>query len=460
MPDRNKNKPSTKLDLDVLGTSGLKQFGGIVDEEWHPKLKGDFGPKLYREMADNSSAIGAIRYIWKALVRQVEWRVEPGATDKKGTEAAEFLESCILDMSHTFEDFISEVLSFLDYGWSYFEVIYKLRKGDTKDPSTRSQFNDGKIGWRKLALRAQDTLERWEFGEDGGLKGMHQLDQSAGVAAFVPIEKAILFRTETTKDNPEGRSIFRNAVVDYFFLKRISTIEAIGIERDMTGLLTMQVPLELLVPNATSEAVGLRTTLSKMLSELKRDEREFAMVPCEIDKNGNKTGFKLELLSTGGSRQININETKMYYKISILQSVMAQFIQLGMGNVGSWALASSQTNMFSMALGAYLNIIQSTFNRFAVSPLMQLNGFDREVWPELVHGDIEAPPLAEIGSYIQALAASGQLPTDEALQRKLLEFARLPQPEIKESSQVRKSSRVKGGPVLKTYSGAQKILPL
>jgi hypothetical protein len=60
---------------------------------------------------------------------------------------------------------------------------------------------------------------------------------------------------------------------------------------------------------------------------------------------------------------------------------------------------------------------------------MTLNGVPTELWPEVVHGDIETPPLAEIGNYISALAAAGQLPEDAGIKRKLLEFAKLPIPE-------------------------------
>lgn len=437
-----------KLDLGVIGYSGLKQYDGQIDEEFHPRLKGAWGPKVYREMTDNSSAIGAIRYITKALVRHVEWWAEPADESNEAQEWAAFLEECLIDMSITFEDFISEVLSFLEYGWSYFETNYKLRKGKTTDPTTRSRYDDGRIGWRKLALRSQDTLDRWQFDKDGGLRGMHQADPVTGARVFIPIEKAILFRTETTKGNPEGRSIYRNAVVDYFYLKRISEIEAIGIERDMTGLLTMEVPIELLQQNAPAEVRALRTSLETMLSQLKRDEREFAMVPSELNREGKPTGYKLKLLSTGGARQINTAEVKLFYKTSILQSVVAQFIQLGMANVGSFALASSQTSLFAAALGAYIDTIAATFNQFGVGRLMDLNGVPQELRPELVHGDLESPPLQEIGAYIQALATSGQLPDDEALQRKLLDFAKLPAPERVEGEPTEKH-KARGGFVRK-----------
>ncbi len=428
MPDL-KQQSTKNIDLGIIGTSGLKQFGGLITEEFHPSLRGQFGPKVYREMSDNSSAIGAIRYIIKSLVRQVDWRIEPADDSKEAVAQSEFIESCLLDMSITFEDFISEVLSFLDYGWSYFEIIYKLRKGKTDDPTTRSQFDDGKVGWRKFGLRAQDTLESWVFDEaDGGLRGMNQLDQTTGRAAYLPIEKCLLFRTEIMKGNPEGRSIYRNAVVDYFYLKKIEKIEAIGIERDMTGLLVMEVPMGLLDPSASGPEKAMLASLEKMMAGLKRDEREYGIVPSELDPESKPTGYRLKLLSSGGRRQIDTVAIKQYYKINILQSVVAQFIELGMQGVGSFALASSQTNLFSVALGTFMDSIASVFNRFAISRLMELNGVPYELHPSLIHGDIESPPLGELGAYIQSLAAAGQLPDDTALQHKLLEYANLPIP--------------------------------
>jgi len=437
----------TKVDLNIIGSSGLKQQGGVIEEEFLPKLRGEYGPKVYREMSDNSAIIGAIRYVIRALVRSVEWRVEPASPEQASQDAAEFLEGCLLDMDGTFEDFISEVLSFLDYGWSYFEVIYKIRRGPEGKHGTRSQFSDGRVGWSALALRAQDTRDRWQFAEDSDLLlGMWQIPSDAGSSAMIPIEKSLLFRTETYKANPEGRSIYRNAVVDYFFLKRISEIEAIGIERDMTGLLTMEVPLELLSPSAKPEATALRGQFEAMLSQLKRDEREFAMVPPETDRNGMPTGYKLKLLASGGNRQVDTDKTKLYYKTSILQSVMAQFVQLGVNGVGSLALASSQTDMFAIALGTYLDIIASTFNRNAVSKIMALNGIPREYWPTLLHGDLETPKLGEVGAYVQALATAGQLPADDAkLQRKLLEIANLPMPQREEGATFEPQQKSAGG---------------
>lgn len=438
--------PERRVDFSVLGLSGLKQFGGQIDEEWHPRLRGQFGPKVYREMSDNSSTIGAISFIVDALVRQVEWRIEPADPSEAAADVAGFVEECLSDMSLTFEDFVSEVLSMLPFGWSYFELVYKLRKGPgQKRPELRSAYDDGKIGWRKIALRPQDTLERWRFAEDGSLEGMVQTDYTTGKSAFVPIGKAVLFRTKVTKNNPEGRSLYRNAVVDYYYLKRICEIEAIGIERDLTGLPVMEVPVKLLYADAPARDKQLLADLQTLMAGIKRDERDYAIVPAELTPEGKPTGYVFKLLNSGGKRQIDTNAVKLYYKIGMLQSVLAQFIQLGMSGVGSFALASSQTDLFAVALGAYLDSITATFNRFAISKLMDLNGVDVELWPSLVHGDLESVPLAEIGAYVQSLASAGVLPDDDALTRKLLEIAKLPIPEDRKATgdEVTKEKRKK-----------------
>ncbi|MDD5034843.1 MAG: hypothetical protein PHE55_08810 [Methylococcaceae bacterium] len=422
---------NSKANLQILGMSGLKQWGGIIDEETYSRLRGTRRIRLYREMDELSSVIGSIRYLMRALVRGVKWSFMEADSTPQAQEWAEFAETCGKDMEHTFEDFISEALSMIAYGFAPFEICYKIRRGpQEKDPSLKSKFDDGRVGWRKFAMRSQDTIDHWEFGDKGELKGVWQIDPNSTKTVFIPEDKLLLFRTESTKDNPEGRSIYHNAVVDYEYLKHIQKIEAIGIERDMTGLLTMEVPIALLEQGASSDKKALLAQIEEMMGQLKRDEREYAIVPPEQDTQGNPTGFRLKLLASGGRRQIDTAEIKKSYKISILQTVLAQFIELGMGDVGSFALASSQTNTFAVALGSFVDILAATFNRFAVSRLMEANGVHPDLWPTLEHGDIENPPLAEVAQYVTALAAAGQLPETDDIKRKLLEIGNLPVPEI------------------------------
>lgn len=423
-------------DLSAIGTTGLRQYGGWVDEEFHPRLRGRRGVQTYREMADNDAVIGAALYVISTFVQQVEWWVEPADDSEAAKAEAEFVKTCMGDMSHTWEDLIDEVLSMLTYGWSYFETVYKLRRGDSEDPKTRSAFDDGRFGWRKIELRGQDTLDRWEFEPDGGLRGMWQAaDATTGLLApaFIPIEKALLFRPKVYKGNPEGRSILRPAVRAWFFGKRTEEIEAIGVERDLAGLPVFEVPVEILGKNAGAKEQEIRRLLETLVQQVRRDEREGMLVPAS-ERTGPdgqliKTGYKFSLLSSGGRRQLDTNAIVTRWDQRKLQSVLAEFVMLGMQDVGSRSLASSKTDVFAMALGALLNRIRAVFNRFAIPRLMQLNQIRRELWPKFATGDIETPPLEEIGSYITNLANAGFVLSDnKPLERKLLGYAKLPPP--------------------------------
>jgi hypothetical protein len=140
-----------------LGVTGLRQYGGFVAEEWLRQLAGQGrAARVWREMADNDATVGALLFAVKMLARGVEWTVEEGADPA----AAEFVEECMDDISGTWEDFISEVMTMLQYGWELSEIVYKKRQGPEprgKGPDGRplptSKFNDGKIGWRKLPMR-------------------------------------------------------------------------------------------------------------------------------------------------------------------------------------------------------------------------------------------------------------------------------------------------------------------
>ena len=428
-PIQTKEKKS-KPNLDVLGATGLTQHGGMIDEEWLAQLKGTSAVNTYRQMRDNDPIIGAFMFSVESLVRQVRFYAQPADKSLEAAKEAEFLEGCMEDMNHTFSDLLSEVMSMLVYGWSYFELVYKIRKGPgQKDSRYRSRHSDGRVGWRKIAARSQSTLNNWEIDDDGGIQGMWQVSPPNYELTFVPIGKSILFRTQTNKNNPEGRSLLRNAFRPWYFKKKLEEVEAIGIERDLSGLPVLEVPPEIMASTASAADKALRTNLENMIQQIKRDEREGMVLPSELDTDGKPTGYRFRLLSSGGRRAVDVDGAIKRYESRMAMSVMAEFLMLGMDKVGSFALASTKTHLFSVALGSIVDSVCQTFNRFAVARLMTLNGVPQELWPKLAHGDIESPELKEIANYVVGLTDSGILVPDEKLELRMREIAGLPMPE-------------------------------
>jgi hypothetical protein len=419
-----------------IGSSGLHQFGGEIQQDFLRQLRGKQAYANYREMADNDPVVGAMLHSIEMLIRAVDWTVEPSdPDDERSIAEAEFVSSCLGDMSDSWADTLAAIMGFLVYGYSYHEIVYKRRQGYTKDPRTRSKYTDGRIGWRKLPTRSQETIDRWNLDDNGGIRGAYQNDpnsQKKGVV-YLPIEKALLFRTTSKLNNPQGRSILRNAFIPWYYKRRIQEIEAIGIERDLAGLPVALVPPQLLSNAATAEERAALDAIKQIVRNVKRDEQEGIVFPLAYDPETGNLAYDLKLLSTGGRRQFDTDAIVGRYDQRIAMTVLADFLLLGHENVGSQALSVSKVDLFVRSLDAYLSEIAEVFNQHGIPRLMRLNGVDEALSPTLTWSTPKSVDLGALGSFITSLAQAGApLFPDESLEGYLRGVAGLPVGEAEE----------------------------
>ena len=416
-------KPSTV----ELGVSGLKSEGGLIREEFLRELSGKAGIKVYKEMAANDPVIGAMMFAVEMIMRQASWRTKPGEETPQAQVKAEFVDSCRLDLSSSWEDTMAEILSMLDYGWSYFEIVFKLRQGpDQKDSKKRSRYNDGGVGWRKFAIRAQESLERWELEDNGDIRGMWQAIEGED-PKLIPIESALLFRTSVMKNNPEGKSVLRNAYRPWYFKKRIEEIEGIGIERDLAGIPVGRAPVEYFAPDATPEQKNALEEAKNMVTNIRRDEQEGILLPSLYDPQGNPL-WDIKLMTTGGRRSFDTDKIISRYDQRIAMSLLADFILLGHESVGSFALSTSKMDLFSQAINSFLDAIAGVINQHAVPKLLAFNNMlDDGPMPYITHGGVDEVDIVALGEYVQRLVVAGMpLFPDTDVERYLRERGGIP----------------------------------
>lgn len=430
-----KAKP-TATDFMEIGSSGLVQYGGKVQEDFLRQLQGRQGIANFREMADNDPVVGAILHAVEMLMRTVDWSVDASdVNDEQAVQYAEFVASCMQDMSQSWDDTLSSILSFLTYGFSVHEIVYKRRLGP--DEKTPSKFEDGLIGWKKLPIRGQSTIYDWDIDANGGIHGVTQqqvLGETFGRNnVFIPIEKMLLFRTDTKYNNPRGRSVLRNAFVPWYYKTKIQEIEAIGIERDLAGMPVAMVPPQLLSDNATSAESAALNAIKELVRNIKRDEQEGIVFPLAYDPDTGNIAYDLKLLSTGGRRQFDTNAIIQRYDQRIAMSILADFILLGHQATGTQALSVSKIQLFLDSLSAWLRAISEVFNQHGVPRLMKINGFDVRKAPSINYQAPDNIDLGALGTFIQQLAGAGAaLFPDEDLESYLREVAGLPRPMAEE----------------------------
>jgi hypothetical protein len=361
-------------------------------------------------MRDNDSTIGAVMYATEQVLRDVDLKVYACDDSPEAQREADFVESVLCDMDHTLDDHIAEALSCLSYGFAWFEVVYKRRVGPTQSSDKkRSKYTDGRMGVRKIAMRAPWTVSRFDVdNKTGDIQGIYQDGGYAGTTKhYIPSRKSLYYRTTSLNGDPSGRSILRNAYTSYEYLNNLQAIEAIAVERELAGIPVARIPSEYLSPDATSSQVQFKSNLEQILRDVKFNEQGYIITPSDTypDKDGSPTNIRLvdvELMSSSGSRNIDIDPIVRRYQHDIARSVLSEFLMLG-SQGGSYALSKSKTDLFLRALESYIQQIVDVLNKQLVERLWELNGLDYSLMPTIRAGDVAPHDLREIAGFLRNL---------------------------------------------------------
>lgn len=422
-----------------VGSSGLRQFGGYVREEFLPQLQGRQAARVYREMSDNSAVVSALLFSIVQSMRKVEWRTVAASDKPEAVAGQEFADSLREDMSHTWEDFITDALSMLPFGYAPHEIVYKRRLGrkppgakEAGQPSPSSNYDDGRIGIRKLPIRGQDTVLKWFIDPNGEILGLTQ-QPYVGPTVDVPIEKLLLFRPTAHKNNPEGRSILRSGYRSYYFIKRLEEQQAIALER-MSGVPVVDVPNALLEDAAAAKpgAVAALNAWKKLATNVRIDEQMGLVLPSDRYPGANGAPsteriYDFRLVVPSGRVTADFEAPIGRYTLNILMTCLADFIQLGHAARGTQSLAVSKVDMFMGAIEGWLNAIAAVLNRHLLPRMWLLNGLDLDTMPQYVPDLAQRVDLDALSNFVLRVAQAGMpLFPDEEIESYLRDAAGLP----------------------------------
>jgi len=217
------------------------------------------------------------------------------------------------------------------------------------------------------------------------------------------------------KGNPQGRGMFRVLFRTWRFLKNIENLEGIGLERNVGGMPVATLPPE---PLSSQDLDDLQSALR----DLRMDEEMYLILP-----NG------LTIAPYSGS----INVTPLSLVINrkqqeILQLGFAQFIKLGMNQVGTQALVKGSQDFFVLGLEAIQQNMLESWNSQLVPFLFQFNefsfpgmsGFPKIIWHQPGKTDVNSV----LDAYNKAIGAKVMTPLrqDEEFFRGELDLTDLP----------------------------------
>ena len=417
---------------DDSDTKAFKEFGISTAGQWalsgdepetETKLQGMDGIKTWEEMRMGDHTAGAILAGLTLPIRRSSWEVEPASSKAADEEAAEFLEQCMEDMSHSWSSMIVDALTLFPFGWSWLEQVMKRRQGPNPPgkEAAKSKYNDGRIGWRKISLRPQTSLSAWRIDEHGGIHGIEQDIPKKEQPVFIPIQRSLLFRTTTEGNRPEGVSIFRQAWRPWTHRKALEMTEGIAFKRNLAGILTAK-----LGPGATTEAEAGQESDEYKARQILKDAYEDRLVGV-IETDQVTIGV---LDGPRGTQFAAIGRSIVRKDTEMARSTLAHFITLSLQERGSYALAKDESDLFLMAVMAYLDAMTDVIQRFAVERLFRLNVFPNITdIPQIRATAVYKPDLTELAEFINNLANVQLLTIDDGLEdyvRALADFPELP----------------------------------
>jgi hypothetical protein len=422
----------------TAGKGGATAYGGyLVERERSPSIAGKAKYRTYSDILANTSIVAAGTRYFLNILGKSSWSVEP-ATDSQGKElngakeVADFIESCMCDMTTPWSKVIRRAAMFRYFGFSIQEWTAKRRDVD------------GKLGMLDVEARPQSTIERWDLDDNGSVLGCWQLPELAAGEIYLPRKKIIHLVDDSLNDSPEGLGILRHLVKTVERLTAYEELEQVGYETDLRGIPIARAPLTQLREMerqgklTAPEATKLLGPLTRFLGNHIRNEKSGLLMDSATfittdDKQApsNEKMWDVSLLQGDASGQGEVANAINRLNRELATVLGTDHLLLGSDGTGSLALGTMKVTDFYMTVTSCQNDIRDAYNRDFVGALCTLNGIPKELWPKLKTEDVQFKDVAMMATTLKDMAAAGAVlpPDDPAIgeMRDLLGLSRTPQ---------------------------------
>lgn len=410
------------LSMGEMGQSGLVVLGGNILEECQYELQWPQAINTFKDMAKDASISAALEYV-DSKVSTVEWEVKiPDGYEDQLKDHAQFLRQCQTDMSHDWRSFIKQANSFGRYGFSTVEKVYRYRLKDNG-----SKYDDNLIGIKKLAIRSQDSINRWKWTGNGkelagfwqniltyddrpseGWGYVYQNPQSVS-QKFIPRKKFMLFRHNPLKNSPIGQSPLAGVWKAWKMKKAYEESEALAVAQDANAFKILWVPHQYLMEDANDADKATKEEFQKILLNTHQARQSGILLPYFVDDHGNKM-FDFDVKNISGTARYDTNEIINRFNNEILVGLFADVLAMGNSGGGSYSMAESKLTVIDLAVRARLDEIKEQINNDLVRQLFELNGWDTSVMPYFDYVIPEEIDLDNLSKFVQRVAAVGMMP--------------------------------------------------
>lgn len=379
-----------------IGTTGTAIYAGYPYEEYLQDLLGSQRAKVFDKMRRSDPQIAMCLNAVKSPIKSALWEIEPyDQNDEQSKQEAEFVKWNLFDgMDKTFSQFVSEALTYIEFGHSVFEIIDGV------------VFNHKQFGTKNtiksLAWRSPKTIERWNV--DPNTDKLVSVSQWSNgdlmKTVDIPADFLLLFSLNKEGSNYEGISAIRPCYGNWFRKNNYLKLNAIGIEK-------FAIPTPIVeIPNGKESGTQF-DSLVEVLENYLTHENNYMTIPEGWKVTLNNSVYDPEKV------EISIdNEDKRMVK-----SFMANFLELGMNGFGSQSLSFDLSDFFLGAIDHLASNICEVINQQLIPRIIQMNYGEREGYPKLKHSGITDKVGKELAEIFELLIRNKVVTPDDVLEQ-------------------------------------------
>ena len=406
--------------LGEVGALALRVFNGVTQDELRRELNWPNSITTYKQMSDHS-AINAPLTLFSNIIAKATWVYKPpeNATEEEKNQV-KIINQMMGDMEHSWGDFIQDVLSSNVFGFCVNEKVYRKRY-----KANGSMYDDGIIGWKKLPIRVQESISKFIFSEDGNdvigvqqnlsaINDIYNRFSRKSNLINIPRSKFLLFRTGKHRGDPFGKSPLRDAYLAWRFLTQLEELEALGVAKDLNGIPVLRLPPQVLSADGSPENQDQRLYFENAIRNLQVGEQMGIILPALYDEQG-KSLYDIELLSTDGKKNFDLNKIKEYYRGLIFISLFADILLQGNTNTGSFALGSIKNSLSGAYAERLISNIAEVIQNDLIRQTYELNSWPTDRMGKLDFDNLDNTDIESLSKYLQRVASVGLLEKDRAV---------------------------------------------
>lgn len=366
---------------EVIGDTGTERYGGYFYEEFSSDWRDEKRVINVELMRRTDATVKQLLNAIKAPILAAEWDVVIDSDDPKDQEVLQFVKDNVFNIKRTWKDFLREALTYFDFGFSAFELIWEKR-------------SDGRIWLADLSPRIQHSILRWTIA--GGLHGITQLiktDEKAISMPEIPMNKLLVLTNDKEGDDRTGQSVLRPAWKHWWYKDGLYRIASIQAERYGVGTPVIT------LPEGNAGAADMAKA-KEMGRSMRSNEEGYIILPSEK--------WKVTIMTpSGGSLASDIKSQVEHHDRMILMAGLAGFLNLGSTDTGSFALSSDQRGFFLTFIQDKVSYIAEEYTKQVIHRLVELNYGKLKKMPKLQYTNLGENDLTAMSTWMKTLIDAG-----------------------------------------------------